>query len=49
MAIDNIGVQPDYYIDEEIPEYKWIDFVSKILNDQENEGVNNCQTTVKTS
>jgi len=33
MAIDDIGVQPDYYIDEEIPEHKWIDFVSEILNE----------------
>ncbi len=33
MAIDDKGIQPDYYIDEEIPEYEWINFVSKILNE----------------
>lgn len=32
MAIDEKGIQPDYYIDKSIPEYKWIDFVSGILN-----------------
>ena len=33
MAIDNKGIQPDYYIDKSIPKYKWIEFVSKILNE----------------
>lgn len=33
MAIDDIGIQPDYYIDSEIPETQWIDFVNKILNE----------------
>ncbi len=32
MAIDEIGVQPDYFIDETIPKYKWLEFVSKSLN-----------------
>ena len=32
MAIDEKGLQPDYYIDKSIPDYKWIDFVSEILN-----------------
>ncbi|MCW5517948.1 S41 family peptidase [Muriicola sp. Z0-33] len=32
MAIDGIGIQPDYYIDEQVPEYEWINFVTKILN-----------------
>jgi len=32
MAIDEKGLQPDYYIDKSIPDYKWIDFVSGILN-----------------
>lgn len=33
MAIDDIGIQPDYYIDDEIPAYEWINFVNKILNE----------------
>jgi len=33
MTIDNKGIQPDYYIDKEIPKYEWIKFVSEILND----------------
>ncbi|MFK7775257.1 MAG: S41 family peptidase [Saprospiraceae bacterium] len=33
MAIDDIGIQPDYYIDPEIPAYEWINFVNKILNE----------------
>ncbi len=33
MSIDDKGIQPDYYIDEEIPEYEWINFVTKILNE----------------
>lgn len=32
MAIDEKGIQPDYYIDKEIPKYEWINFVSEILN-----------------
>lgn len=32
MAIDEKGIQPDYYIDKSILDYKWIDFVSGILN-----------------
>lgn len=32
MAIDEKGLQPDYYIDKSITDYKWIDFVSGILN-----------------
>jgi C-terminal processing protease CtpA/Prc len=30
--IDNTGIQPDYYLDDEIPEYQWMDYVSNILN-----------------
>ena len=30
--IDGIGIQPDYYLDNEIPEYQWVDYVTKILN-----------------
>lgn len=32
MTIDGKGIQPDYYIDSEIPEYDWISYVSNILN-----------------
>ena len=32
MTIDDKGIQPDYYIDKEIPEYKWIRFVTDVLN-----------------
>lgn len=31
MAIDGKGIQPDYYIDKSIPDYKWINFVQAIL------------------
>lgn len=34
MTIDEKGIQPDYYIDKSIPEYKWVDFVSGILNEK---------------
>jgi hypothetical protein len=30
--IDNIGIQPDYYLDKAIPEYKWIEYVNGMLN-----------------
>lgn len=32
MTIDNKGIQPDYYIDKSIPQYKWVVFVNEILN-----------------
>jgi len=32
MAIDDIGLQPDYYLDKTIPQYKWVEFVNDILN-----------------
>ena len=32
MTIDNKGIQPDYYIDKSIPQYKWVGFVNEILN-----------------
>lgn len=32
MAIDNIGIQPDYYIDKSIPDERWIAFIENILN-----------------
>jgi len=31
MAIDGKGIQPDYYIDDSILKYKWIEFVSEVL------------------
>ncbi|NOU20046.1 MAG: peptidase S41 [Bacteroidales bacterium] len=34
MTIDGKGIQPDYFIDDEIQEYEWIEYVSKILNQQ---------------
>jgi len=33
FAVDDIGIKPDYFIDNEIPEYKWIEFVNTILNE----------------
>jgi hypothetical protein len=32
MAIDDVGLQPDYYLDATIPGHKWVEFVSDILN-----------------
>lgn len=32
MTIDDKGIQPDYYIDKEIPKFKWIQYVSDVLN-----------------
>lgn len=34
MTIDSKGIQPDYYIDESIPKYKWIEYVNGILNEK---------------
>ena len=31
-AIDDIGMQPDYYLDETIPQYEWVELVNEILN-----------------
>lgn len=33
FIIDNIGFQPDYYIDKSIPKYEWIEFVTSILKE----------------
>ncbi|WP_417888129.1 S41 family peptidase [Zunongwangia sp.] len=33
MTIDDKGIQPDFYIDKEIPKYEWIKFVTEILNE----------------
>lgn len=32
LTIDDIGIQPDYFIDKSIPDNKWVDFVNEILN-----------------
>jgi len=32
--IDGIGIQPDFYLDDDIPEYKWVEYVNDILNYQ---------------
>ncbi|MET3036659.1 S41 family peptidase [Chryseobacterium sp. NRRL B-14859] len=34
MAIDGKGIQPDYYIDQTIPDDQWINHVSDILNEK---------------
>ncbi|MFZ8198991.1 S41 family peptidase [Alteromonas portus] len=31
MAIDGVGIQPDYYIDSELPLYQWMSYTQKIL------------------
>ena len=31
MAIDDKGIQPDYYIAKDVPAYKWVDFVHRRL------------------
>lgn len=31
MAIDEIGIQPDHYLDPSIPEYEWIGFARGVL------------------
>ena len=32
FPIDNIGIQPDFYLDDTIPEYQWIDYVTDMLS-----------------
>ena len=32
MAIDETGIVPDFYLDEAIPQHKWVEFVNDILN-----------------
>lgn len=34
MAIDGKGIQPDYFIDQSIPDYQWIDYVNNVLNEK---------------
>ena len=31
MAIDDKGIQPDYYLDESIPDKEWVEYVRKIM------------------
>jgi len=32
MVIDDVGLQPDFYLDKSIPQDKWVEFVNEILN-----------------
>jgi len=32
FTIDGKGLQPDYYLDKEIHDYEWVDFVNRILS-----------------
>lgn len=32
MAIDDIGLQPDYYLDESIPDYEWVGYAEKTFS-----------------
>ena len=32
FTIDDIGIQPDYYLDKSVPQYKWVEFVNEIFN-----------------
>lgn len=32
FPIDEIGIQPDYYLDEDIPEEEWISYVNELIN-----------------
>lgn len=32
MPVDDIGIQPDYYLDKTIPTFRWVAFVNDILN-----------------
>jgi hypothetical protein len=34
MTIDDVGLQPDFYLDKTIPQYKWVEFVNEILNEK---------------
>ena len=33
FVVDDIGIKPDFYIDNEIPVSEWIDYVTEILNE----------------
>ncbi|MBI1836015.1 MAG: peptidase S41 [Flavobacteriia bacterium] len=32
IKIDGIGLQPDFIIDESIPDYEWVNYVNRLLN-----------------
>ena len=32
IQIDDVGIKPDYFIDDEIPDYEWINYTNDILN-----------------
>jgi hypothetical protein len=32
MTIDDIGLQPDYYLDKTVSPYQWVEFVNNVLN-----------------
>ena len=32
MVVDDIGIKPDFYLDREIPESEWVDYVTNTLN-----------------
>ncbi|GHV44608.1 hypothetical protein FACS1894180_6160 [Bacteroidia bacterium] len=32
FSIEDTGIQPDFYLDNEIPPYRWLEFVTQILN-----------------
>jgi hypothetical protein len=34
MVYDNIGIQPDFFIDKTIPQHKWVDYVQSILENK---------------
>ena len=33
MTIDEKGIQPDYYLDEQIQPYEWSEFVAETLGE----------------
>jgi hypothetical protein len=32
LAIDDFGIQPDFFLDESIPQYKWVEYVTEIMS-----------------
>jgi Peptidase family S41 len=34
MAIDGMGLQPDYYLDESIPDYEWVEYAEKTFSEK---------------
>lgn len=35
MTIDGKGIQPDYYLDSDIPDYEWVTYTASILNENQ--------------